>query len=167
MINETYVLNERFKIIPVSNEIISLTDGEVIKLEPRVMRVLCLLISKPNEVIERKDLIHEIWEDYGGADESLTQAISHLRKILDSGIDQNEESLIETITKKGYRITARVDLIDPYHISDLKNKRHIRILYAIIAGLILLLITILFLCNQSEEGYAPQADSPIQQNQSE
>ena len=113
-----YILNGQFKVIPHSNEIVTLADQSVKRIEPRIMEVLKLLLSNPNKLIERKRIIAEVWQDYGGAEESLNQAISYLRKILDVNIEEAEPSFIETITKKGYRMNAPVEIEDSEHPHD-------------------------------------------------
>lgn len=66
------------------------------KVEQRLIRVLALLAGHPNEVVSRDRLIKEVWNDYGGGDEALTQAISFLRKLL----NDTDRTLIETVPKK-------------------------------------------------------------------
>ncbi|SIN68189.1 TolB amino-terminal domain-containing protein [Parasphingorhabdus marina DSM 22363] len=72
-----------------------------ISLEPKVMAVLECLRERQGEVVERITLLDEIWNDDEAADDSLTRAISLLRKAF-SSLDNN--SYIETIPKKGYRL---------------------------------------------------------------
>jgi len=153
--NASYVLNERFKVIPNTNEIVYLEDKTKTKVEPRIMRLLCLLLAKPNELIERKTIIKDIWENYGGADESLTQAVSHLRKILDTDSTDQNISLIETITKKGYRMNATVNMDDPQNRLTKKYKRHILALYIVIALLLLTILYLLSPLNDPSETPAP------------
>jgi len=82
---------------------ISGSAGEV-TIEPKVMAVLLMLVHRPGEVITRQEFIDSIWaEEYGG-DESLTRAISHLRKVF--GNHHNNQAHIETIPKTGYRLIA-------------------------------------------------------------
>ncbi len=78
------------------------------RVEPKVMDVLCLLAARTGEVATRDVLIDEIWGIDHGGDESLTRAMSLLRKALrDAGA---ESSVIETIPKRGYRLTGPVAL---------------------------------------------------------
>ncbi len=78
-----------------------------LSLEPRVMDVLCYLAQKAPEVVSRDELIDNIWEVEYGGDESLTRAISVLRKTFKSaGV---EDAIIETIPKRGYRLVVKVD----------------------------------------------------------
>ena len=62
------------------------------------MKLLCLLIHHADSVISREYIYQELWNNYGGADEGLTQAISFLRKALNN----KDKKIIETIPKKGY-----------------------------------------------------------------
>ncbi|MEM7666294.1 MAG: winged helix-turn-helix domain-containing protein [Pseudomonadota bacterium] len=72
-----------------------------ISLEPRVMAVLLSLSARQGEVVERITLLDEIWNDDEAADDSLTRAISLLRKAFGS---LDDGSYIETIPKRGYRL---------------------------------------------------------------
>ncbi len=72
-----------------------------ISLEPKVMAVLVSLHERKGEVVERITLLDEIWNDDEAADDSLTRAISLLRKAFSS---LDTISYIETIPKKGYRL---------------------------------------------------------------
>jgi DNA-binding winged helix-turn-helix (wHTH) protein len=68
------------------------------------MKLLCLLTSHAGHLLSREDIYQEIWNNYGGAEEGLTQAISILRKALsDKG-----KKIIETVPKKGYILHAVV-----------------------------------------------------------
>ena len=75
-------------------------DGEV-HLEPRVMDVMCAFGAQAGEVLSRESLITGVWGVRYGGDESLTRAVSILRKCLGTGA-------IETIAKRGYRLTLAV-----------------------------------------------------------
>ena len=81
-------------------------DGQTFPLEPKIMDVLCELASFPGDVIARYDLIQRVWKVDYGADESLTRAISVLRKTFRKG--DVSEKYIETISKNGYRLIAPV-----------------------------------------------------------
>lgn len=76
-------------------------------VEPRIMNVLCSLASKPGRVCSRDDLITDVWGVQFGGDESLSRAISILRKAI-KGFGQND-IYIETIAKRGYRLVQSVE----------------------------------------------------------
>ncbi|MBL4618255.1 MAG: winged helix-turn-helix domain-containing protein [Robiginitomaculum sp.] len=75
-------------------------------LEPQIMNVLCVLAEKPGKVFLRDDLIDRIWKVEYGGDESLSRAISVLRKTFKKAGD--DDLYIETIYKRGYRLKASV-----------------------------------------------------------
>ncbi|MEM8917233.1 MAG: winged helix-turn-helix domain-containing protein [Pseudomonadota bacterium] len=87
------------RVIPARN-VIALGDKRI-SLEPKVMAVLESLNQRQGEVVERITLLDEIWNDDEAADDSLTRAISLLRKAFSS---LDNISYIETIPKKGYRL---------------------------------------------------------------
>ena len=68
-------------------------------LQPRIIDVLCAFAERPGEVLSRSELIDWVWGVEHGADESLTRAISLLRKVIGDGV-------IEPIPKRGYRLAA-------------------------------------------------------------
>lgn len=80
--------------------------GTECALEPRIMDVLCALADYPGHVISRDALIERVWGVDIGADESLTRAISILRKTFRDAGEAGE--IIETIPKRGYRLVASV-----------------------------------------------------------
>jgi|GEM_PF-6364827 len=86
-------------------------DGAVHTLEPKVMDVLCLLADHPGDVIARDRFITEIWQVNYGADESLTRAISIIRKALP--VTPSNKSWIETIPKRGYRLRPQLQPTSP------------------------------------------------------
>ena len=65
------------------------------------MLVLMGLAQRSGDVVERITLLDEIWNDDEAADDSLTRAISLLRKAFR---ELDEEPYIETIPKRGYRL---------------------------------------------------------------
>jgi TolB-like protein/DNA-binding winged helix-turn-helix (wHTH) protein len=76
--------------------------GAPVRVEPKVMDVLCALAAAGGEVVSREALIDAVWAvDFGG-DESVSRAVSLLRKALkEAGLG---EDAIETVTKRGYRL---------------------------------------------------------------
>jgi len=98
-----------FRVDPARN-VVAGPDGEM-PLEPKIMDVLCLLAQHPGEVLTRETIIDEVWGRAFGADESLTRAISRLRKLF--GDARTPAQVIETISKRGYRLIAPVSLDSP------------------------------------------------------
>ncbi|MEM9740223.1 MAG: winged helix-turn-helix domain-containing protein [Pseudomonadota bacterium] len=104
-------------IIPTQNRIESATASE--GLEPKVMDVLCVLADAGGETVSRDTLIDRVWSVEFGADESLSRAISILRKTFrksEPGI-----TFIETVPKRGYRLVPEVSTIEAAQASPEKT----------------------------------------------
>ncbi|MEL1251036.1 winged helix-turn-helix domain-containing protein [Aurantiacibacter gilvus] len=93
-----------FDVQPVSNSLEH--RGVTYSVEPLVMDVLCLLAQQAGKVVTRDDLINKVWYFNPGADESLTRAVSLLRRIF--RVDSKTPKYIETVWKAGYRLLAPV-----------------------------------------------------------
>src|ERR1700751_2428185 len=92
------LINDRFDVDPLRNEVGDTQTGKLKRLEPRLMKLLCLLAEHAGKPVSRKTIVKQIWNDYPGGDEGLNQAISALRKLL----HDNEKTIIETLPKTGY-----------------------------------------------------------------
>src|SRR5580704_5874596 len=77
-----------------------------ISLPPRAFDVLLFLAQNPNRLVTKEELLQAVWGDTNVEEGNLTQYISHLRKAMDDNSDDNH--LIVTIARKGYRLSARV-----------------------------------------------------------
>jgi DNA-binding winged helix-turn-helix (wHTH) protein len=102
MNRDVLLINDRFRIYPALHQVVDKQTGRRLRLEPRVMAVLEMLIGRAGQLVSREELIHDIWHNYGGGDEALSQAVSILRKTL----ADREKKMIQTIPKKGYRLAA-------------------------------------------------------------
>lgn len=78
-------------------------------LEPKIMDLLVFMAARPGDVLSREFLIDNVWKVEFGADESLTRAISQLRKTFRDAGETAE--LIETIPKRGYRLVATPEFV--------------------------------------------------------
>lgn len=95
----------RVIVEPLLNELH--VDGRVARVEPRLMSVLTELAAHGLSSATRDQLLGAAWPE-DGADESLTLAISRLRRALGA-----HASLITTIPKIGYRLTIAPEIIEP------------------------------------------------------
>ena len=66
-------------IVDPSRNILS-RDSDIYPLEPKIMDVLEYLSTHQGKVCSRDDIIANVWNVEYGADESLTRAISVIRK---------------------------------------------------------------------------------------
>jgi TolB-like protein/DNA-binding winged helix-turn-helix (wHTH) protein len=84
-------------------------DGRPVRIEPRAMDVLVFLARRNGAVASVDELLAAVWKGMIVGDGSVYLAIRQLRQALDDGADGT--SLIETIPKRGYRLTVPVELV--------------------------------------------------------
>lgn len=80
------------------------------QLEPKVMELLQVLSKHSGETLSRDFLIDAVWGVQFGGDESLSRAVSLLRKAL--AIPHGADNLIRTIPRRGYVLEAPVASAD-------------------------------------------------------
>ena len=85
-------------------------DGEIINLEPRVMAVLAYLAARPGSLVTRQELDEAVWSGMVVSYDALTGAVQKLRKAF--GDNPRQPHIIETLSKKGYRLLAAVEPLD-------------------------------------------------------
>lgn len=103
-------LIEEWLVEPAANQLRSLATDEQRSLEPRLMHLLCLLARAPGTVQTRDYLINQIWPKVIVNENSLTRAVSELRKKLE--LEGATKRLIDTIPKTGYRLSAQCHVRD-------------------------------------------------------
>src|SRR5262245_20276207 len=82
----------------------------LVKLEPRTMRLLCVLAERPGEVWSAEELLERVWPGVMVTQSSVYQAIAQLRRVL--GDDGEEARYIATVPRKGYRLVAAIEALD-------------------------------------------------------
>ncbi len=88
------------RVVTSSRRLIA--NATEVTLSPRAMSVFKVLAQANKQVVSRATLLETVWPDVIVTDESLTQAITEIRRGLTNiGADR---SLIETIPKSGYRL---------------------------------------------------------------
>lgn len=100
---EDFVVGE-WRVEPGCNRITHRGNGVERQLEPRLMHLFCFLAANPGRTLGRNDLIAELWPRVIVTENSLTRAVSELRKHL--GADGGGAVSIETVPKTGYRLVA-------------------------------------------------------------
>ena len=86
------------KVIDLDSRTLSY-GNEKRKVEPQLIRLLQVLFDKRGALVTKEELLQKVWPDTVVTDDSLTKAISKLRKQLDSGLDK---SVILTVNGSGY-----------------------------------------------------------------
>lgn len=71
------------------------------------MELLLYLASRPRQVIPRAEILAAVWNGRYVAAQALNHAVWELRRAL--GDDARRPRYIETVTKRGYRMVAKVE----------------------------------------------------------
>jgi DNA-binding winged helix-turn-helix (wHTH) protein/Tfp pilus assembly protein PilF len=81
---------------------------EQIRVEPRVMDVLVLLLGRAGDVVSKEELVRGVWGERYVTDDVLTVTVYALRKAL--GDDARAPRYLETVPRRGYRWVAPVSV---------------------------------------------------------
>jgi DNA-binding response OmpR family regulator len=79
--------------------------GGALMMTARVFDLLLMLVQNAGHLIEKEEIMREVWHDAEIEENNLTVSMSVLRKLLGDGAGRE---YIETIPKRGYRFTAEV-----------------------------------------------------------
>ena len=149
MPDSVFIINNRFEVNSGKGEVLDTVTNQRNHLEPRLMKLLCLLVEQRGKVVTRELIIHDIWNDYPGASDGLNQAISFLRKEL---ADNNKE-IIKTIPKAGYQFNGLISAVAESPMSITSKKRDISKWLSISAiALVLIFITWYFATGKATNG---------------
>ncbi|MBA3515268.1 MAG: PD40 domain-containing protein [Pyrinomonadaceae bacterium] len=83
-----------------------LKEGEPVKLFPKEFDTLLALVKSNGELLEKDDLMRQVWQSTIVEESNLTTNISHLRKLL--GESRGRHDYIVTVPGRGYRFVAGV-----------------------------------------------------------
>jgi DNA-binding winged helix-turn-helix (wHTH) protein len=97
-------------------------DGEQIPLTPKVFDTLLYLARHGGKVIEKDELMREIWTDSIVEENNLNQNISILRRVF--GEKPGEHRFIVTVAGHGYRFVPEVRQISDFRfgIADFNSE---------------------------------------------
>jgi|SRR5581483_11431000 len=84
-----------------------LRGTEAIPLPPKAAETLVFLVQHAGRVVEKHQLLKEVWKGAFVEEGSLTRTISILRKALDD--DRHGQDFITTIPTRGYRFAIRME----------------------------------------------------------
>ena len=87
-------------------------DEQSVHLVPKLMQVLVYLAQHPGQVVSRAELEAEIWKNTVVSYDAVTGAIQKLRKVFND--DPRHPHVIETLSKRGYRLIAQVSWMDSH-----------------------------------------------------
>ena len=89
-----------------AGEQLLLRDGQRVYLTPKDFELLLRLIKNRGHILEKEELMKEMWPDTFVEEGNLNRHISTIRKAL--GEKQQRREYIETIPRRGYRFIAHV-----------------------------------------------------------
>src|SRR5215471_7911411 len=119
-INKIYEFGD-FQLDPV--ERLLLRQGKPVSLTPKAFDTLLALVHQSGHVIEKDELLRQVWADTVVEEVNLARNIWTLRKLLGDG--NGEHRYIETVPKVGYRFVAPVTELPAEH-SSLMIQRRVR-----------------------------------------
>jgi eukaryotic-like serine/threonine-protein kinase len=92
-------------------------SGVRFPLEEKPARALVRLLENSDILVERAELVQLLWpnEAHGDFDHRLNKVINKLRFIL--GDDPSQPRFIQTLSRRGYRFVAQVQIIETTHES--------------------------------------------------
>jgi TolB-like protein/DNA-binding winged helix-turn-helix (wHTH) protein/tetratricopeptide (TPR) repeat protein len=100
----------RWEVYPLRNAIHRADN--TLRLEAKAIQVLVTLARRPGEVVSRREILDEVWQERPASDEVLSRCISVLRSSL--GDDPKDPQYIQTVPRVGYRLVAVVSpLVEP------------------------------------------------------
>ncbi|MEN3331689.1 MAG: eukaryotic-like serine/threonine-protein kinase [Blastocatellia bacterium] len=83
-----------------------LKEGKVVPLPPKVFDILLAFVERSGRVLDKDELMQEVWPDTFVEEGNLARNVSTLRRALGEG--EGGHPYIETIPRRGYRFVAKV-----------------------------------------------------------
>src|SRR2546425_6628127 len=81
---------------------------EPVHLTLKAFAVLRVLVENAEHVVEKEELMRQVWHDAVVEDDNLTHAVSELRRVLGESRDRHD--YIQTVHRRGYRFIAPVSV---------------------------------------------------------
>ena len=97
--------------------------NEPVPLTPKAFETLLVLVQRSGHVVEKDELMKQVWADAFVEEANLARNVWTLRKAL--GDDEREHHYIETVPKLGYRFVAPVRELTNEAVSVLV-RRHVK-----------------------------------------
>lgn len=140
-------------------------DDQNRHLEPKAMHVLYQLALCAGETVSRQELMDQVWHGRVVIDDALTRIISQLRLNFN---DSKTRQVIQTVPKKGYRLSADITWLSRQEFIKLSTKNSaasgltspfnkLKVAAIIMSGLLLALLIFALLPETSEQqGSTPE-----------
>lgn len=85
-------------VIDLAADELRCTTGEQVELRPQSLAVLRLLAVNAGRLVQKNELMAEVWGDVIVTEDSLTQCIADIRK----AIGDREHRILRTVPRRGY-----------------------------------------------------------------
>lgn len=102
--------------LEAAKRLLKRSDGEIVKLTPKVFDTLLYLVENGGRVVEKDELMSVVWPDTVVEENNLSQNISILRRVL--GENRGEHRFIATIPGRGFKFVANVSAIKCDELSE-------------------------------------------------
>ena len=89
-------------------------DDREVELRPKSFEVLRYLVENAGRLVPKDEIIEAVWPNVTVTDESLTRCVSDIRLALEDA----DQSVIRTVTRRGYVFEAPVSIGNPRQASD-------------------------------------------------
>jgi len=106
-----------------SDQKVLLRNGVPLHLAPKVFDTLLILLENGGRIVEKEELMSQLWPDTFVEEANLTFNIQQLRKVL--GDDARHPQFIETVARRGYRFIAQA------RSASTQNHPNVRIIHKI------------------------------------
>jgi DNA-binding winged helix-turn-helix (wHTH) protein len=90
----------------LARQFLLLEDDKIVPLGSRALQILIVLLERPGDVINKKELMNRVWPNVFVEPANLTVHISALRRALRDGREENR--FIINIPGRGYSFVASV-----------------------------------------------------------
>jgi eukaryotic-like serine/threonine-protein kinase len=111
-----------YRLIP--EEQLLLRDGRPVQLTPKAFETLLALVRRGGRLVEKDELLDEVWAGTTVEESNVAQNIFALRRALGDG--EGGQRYIETVPKRGYRFLASVRVIEAT-AEEVSVQNHVRV----------------------------------------
>ncbi len=78
------------------------SDGQLLAMRAKSASLLVLLLREHGNIVSKDEIAREIWPDVIASDESISQCVSEIRRVL----KDRKHVIVKTYPKRGYSINA-------------------------------------------------------------
>ena len=93
-------------------------DGRLAGLRRRSLALLLALGARPGQVVSREDLMRQVWPGLVVGDDSITQAVADIRRVL----GDPEHRMLQTVARRGYALVPGGPAVPPVADTPRRNR---------------------------------------------